>query len=94
MQVLNTTDPSADFARLFVRVLDRVNSHGRSARHILALHVLEFKNRFVFIVQAGLVQHRDSQVFLRTVWLRHLEEGVNLSDCRDVVRDEGLDLRV
>ena len=72
MQVLNTTDPSADFARLFVRVLDRVNSHGRSARHILALHVLELEDSFILVIKARLIKHCDTQVLLLTIWLRHL----------------------
>lgn len=94
MKVLYTADPASNFAGLLVSVFDRVDVDGGSARHILTLHILQFQNRFVFVVKAGLVQHGDSQIFLGAIWLGHLEEGINLTDCGDVVRDERLDLRV
>lgn len=46
------------------------------------------------MVKAGFVQNRDTQVFLLTIGLGHLKEGINLTDSRDVVRNEGLDLGV
>lgn len=92
MQILYTAHPTGHFARLLISVLDRVNVDGGSARHILALHVLKFKNGFVFIVEARFVQDGDTEVLLGAIGLRHLKEGVNLTDCRDVVRNERLNL--
>ena len=42
MKILNRADPSRNFARLFVSVIDWVNIHWSSARHIFALDILEF----------------------------------------------------
>jgi len=46
------------------------------------------------MVEAGLIQNGDTQVLLLTIGLGHLKEGINLSDSRDVVRNEWLDLGV
>ena len=44
------------------------------------------------MVQSRLIQHRDAQVFLGTIGLGHLQEGVHFTHRRDVVGDEGLEL--
>ena len=46
------------------------------------------------MVQARLIKHRDTQIFLLTIGFGHLQEGIDFADSRDVVRDEGLDLRL
>ena len=42
------------------------------------------------MVEAGFVKHAYAQVFLLTIGFGHLEEGIDLADCRDVVGDERL----
>lgn len=92
MQVLHTADPTRNFAGLLVRLVDRVYGHGGGARHILALHVFQFENCLVFVVETGLVEHRNTQVLLLTVWFGHLQESVDLSYSWDVIWNEWLDL--
>ena len=46
------------------------------------------------MVKARFVKDGDTKVLLLAVGLGHLQEGINLADCGDVVWDEGLDLRV
>ena len=46
------------------------------------------------MIKSWLIQHGDTQVFLRSVGLRHLEERVHLTDCWNVVWNEGLQLRL
>ena len=60
MQVLHTADPTRNFAGLLVCLVDRVYGHGGGARHILALNILELKNSFVFVVEAGFIEHGDT----------------------------------
>jgi hypothetical protein len=91
---LHAADPAGHLTRLLVGALNWVNVDGGSTRHILALHILELKHGLIFVVKAGLVQNRDTEVFLLTIRFGHLEEGVDLTDSRDVVGDEWLDLRV
>jgi hypothetical protein len=44
------------------------------------------------VVERRFVQHRDTQVFLGTIGLGHLQEGVYFTNCWDIVRYEGLEL--
>lgn len=44
------------------------------------------------MVEARLVKHCNTKVFLLSIRLGHLEESVNLTDSRDVVGNEWLDL--
>ena len=55
---------------------------------------IQFQNGLVFVVERRLVQHGDTQIFLGTVWLWHLQEGVHLSHSWDVVRNERLEFGV
>ena len=46
------------------------------------------------MVQAGLIEDCNTKIFLLSIWLWHLQESINFANCRDVVRNEGLDLCV
>ena len=46
------------------------------------------------MIQARLVKNGNTKVFFLTIWLRHLQEGVDFAHCGNVVRNEWLDLRV
>ena len=94
MQVLNTIDPTRNFARFLVGIFDRVNIDGGSARHVLALNILQFQYCLVFVIKARFVKNGDTEVFLVAIGLGHLQESIDLSDSGDVVGDEGLDLGI
>jgi hypothetical protein len=55
VKVLYTADPARHFARLLVGVFNRVHIDWSRARHIFALHVLEFQDSFIFMVQARFI---------------------------------------
>ena len=46
------------------------------------------------MVEAWLIQYRDTEILLRIIGLRHLQECINLTDSGNVVRDEWLHLGV
>ncbi len=94
MQILHTANPTGHFSGLFVRLINGINIDWSCARNILALNVLQFQNSFILVVKAWLVKHRNAQVLLLPIRLGHLEEGVHLTDGRDVVWNEWFDLRV
>jgi hypothetical protein len=92
VQILHTADPAADFARLLIRLIDRVDINWGSARNILALNVFQFQYGLVFVIQTWFVKDSDTQVFLLSIWLWHLQESINFTNSWDVVRNEWLDL--
>ena len=92
MQVLHAANPAGHFTWLLVCLVDRINAHRGCARNILALHVLELQYSFVLVVEARLIEYANTQVLFLSIWLRHLKEGVDLSDSGDVVWDEWLEL--
>ena len=94
VQVLHTADPTRNFPRFLVGAFDCIDINGGGTRNIFTLHILQLQNSLVFVVQTWLVEDCNTEVFFLSIWLWHLEEGVNLAHCGNVVRDEGLDLRV
>lgn len=96
MQLLHTVDPSRDFLRLLISTFDGLDVHGwsRSLVHVSLLDILELDQFVVVAVQARLIKHSDTKVFLSAVRFRHFKEGVHLSHTRDVFRNERLQLSV
>ena len=62
--------------------------HCNSLGRLLELDVLHFEHCFVCCVDARFVKHFDTERFIRTVWLRHFEVRVDLTNIRHVLRHE------
>lgn len=89
-------DPREDFFGVFVGILNRLDRHflGSNADRFLELDVLHLEYSVIRAVHSWLVEDRDAEVFFFLIWLWHLEEGIDLSYCRDVIWNEWLEKRV
>ena len=94
VQILHRVHPPADLLRFLISILDRIDVHGRGTDNILALHVFQLENGLVLVVEGRLVQHNNSQVLFSSVRLGHLQEGIDLTHSRDILRNERLQLRI
>jgi len=92
VEILHAIYPPVDLLAFLVCSFNAVHLHGHRSHHILGLHVLEFQHCLVLAVQSWLIQHIDSEVFLLSRRLWHLEERVDFSNCRHVVGNEWLEL--
>lgn len=80
VQVLHTVDPARDLLGLLISMLNRLDIHGCCANDVTLLDVSQFNNGLIFRIQCWLVQYRDTKVFFGTVWLGHLQEGIDLTN--------------
>ena len=94
MQILHAIYPARDLLGFLVGVLNRFDVHRSCTHDIALLNVSQFNHCFIFWVQGGLVQNSNTQVFLGTIWLWHLQEGINFTHGRDVLRDKRLQFGV
>eukprot|EP00754_Rhynchopus_humris_P000397 Rhum_TRINITY_DN10256_c0_g1::Rhum_TRINITY_DN10256_c0_g1_i1::g.37572::m.37572 len=92
VQLLHVCDPLVDHLRARRGTLD--------AGHALLAHTLlrvvgesERNDARVALVAARLVEHCEAEVAGVAVRARHLDEAVDVADGRDVVGDEGVQLR-
>ena len=57
MQILNAANPTRNFSRLLVSLIDRIDVDRGGARHIFALNILELQNSFIFVVETRFIKY-------------------------------------
>jgi hypothetical protein len=85
MQILNTINPPRDILWFLVSIFYRLYSHWRGTHYILTLYILQLKDRLVFAIEGWLVQLRNTQILLLSIWLWHLEASIDFTNSWYVV---------
>ncbi len=94
MQILDIVDPSWNFLRLFVCLINWLNIHRLWFLNVTFLNVSHFKHCLIVLIQSRFVKDGDTKVFFGTIRLRHFQESVHFSYTWNILRDERLHLCV